>query len=92
MSKTTLPLELIVEGVVYKLEVNDITEGTFAGWTSIVYTNDDIEFIYPSVAIEGYIEYLVSMCPTKEEAVADMKRKVTYGDMTKNYSIKKRLI
>ena len=89
MSTTTLPPEVNVEGVFYKLEINDITEDIFAGWTSVVYVNEQQEFIYPSIAIDGYIEYLVSMCPTKEEAIEDMKRKIKHGDMSKNYSFVK---
>lgn len=87
MSKTTLPQFLVVEGTTYQLEIEDITDGDFAGWTCVRYVNESRGGIpFPSVRVGGFIEYLVSMCPSKEDAVTDMKRKVRGGDMTKNYN------
>ena len=88
MSDKTLPKEIKVEGVTYKLEEEHYGDdaGDFAGWTCYRYINNNEQFPMPSIAIENYIEYMVSMCPDEKEAFDDMWRKVTNGDLTKNFS------
>ena len=88
MSDKTLPKEIKVEGVTYQLEEEHYGDdaGDFASWTCYRYINDNEPFPIPSIAIENYIEYMVSMCPDEKEAFDDMWRKVTKGDLTKNFS------
>lgn len=87
MSQTTLPEFIVVEGTSYQLSKQLITEGEFAGWTSIQYINP-VHPIPPSVKLNNtYIEYLVSMHPSEDEAISDMKRKIHDADFSKNYSL-----
>ena len=88
MCNKTLPQEIKVEDVTYSLEEEHYGDdaGDFAGWTCYRYINNNESFPIPSIAIEGYIEYMVSMYPDAQDAFDDMMRKVTKGDLTKNYN------
>ena len=88
MCEKTLPQEIKVEGVTYSLEEEHYSDdaGDFSGWTCYRYVNNKEPFPMPSIAIEGFIEYMVSMCPDAQDAFDDMWRKVSKVYLSKNYN------